>query len=96
MANSRITKEVVYSMFTALQKDVGDVKGEVGRVAGKVDAICQDLIGVKQTVSDHTNKIGNLTGNSSAGTRWGTIVVSVLVTIVAALAVFLITKGGAP
>jgi hypothetical protein len=96
MANGRITNEVIYSMFVSLQKDVGDVKGEVGRVAGKVEAICQDMIGTKKTVEDHTRQIGNLTGNSRAGTRWGTIVVTALTTGFFALAIYLITHGGAP
>ena len=94
--NGRITKEVVYSMFTSIQKDIGDVKERVGNVSGKVEAICQDLIGMKHTVDDHTNKIGNLTGSSNTGSRWGTIIVTATVTGFFALAIYLITHGGAP
>jgi len=96
MANGRITKEVVYGMFSDIQKDIGDMKGQIGRVAGKVDAVCAEVLGMKGTVNDHTEKIGTLTGTEKAGSKWGTVVVSVLSTAFVALAIFLITRGGAP
>ncbi len=83
-------------MFNVIQKDMGDMKGEIGKVVGKVEAVCQDVLGMKETVNDHTKQIGSLNGSSKTGTRWGTIVVTALATGFFALAVYLITHGGAP
>ncbi|MBN1254013.1 MAG: hypothetical protein JXA50_01900 [Deltaproteobacteria bacterium] len=82
-SNGRVTNKEVYSMFADVQKDMGDMKGAIGKIEGKTSTMAKDLSEVKTTLQSHSEKIGILKGKAAVwGVLGGTVVTGIILLLI--------------
>jgi len=82
MANGRITVKDLWAVL-------GDIQCKVGEIRGETKSMANDLNQVKNTLQDHTDKLGILKGKAAV---WG-VIGGGGITVIGGVIIYFLTNG---